>query len=52
MNCTEENRAQTLRELLQIAQTEYGVEPAFTVQMIVVSGILHWNYEAQVFVGG
>lgn len=52
MNCTEENRAQALRELLQIAQTEYGVEPAFTVQMIVVSGILHWNYEAQVFVDG
>lgn len=50
MNCTEENRAQTLRELLQIAQIEYGVEPAFTVQMIVVSGILHWNYEVQVCV--
>ena len=50
MNCTEENRAQTLRELIQIAQTEYGVEPAFTVQMIVVSGILHWNYEVQVCV--
>ena len=50
MNCTEETRAQTLRELLQIAQTEYGVEPAFTVQMIVVSGILHWNYEVQVCV--
>ena len=39
-NCTEENRKQTLRELIHIAPTKYGVEPTFTVQLIVVSGIL------------
>lgn len=49
-NCTEENREQTLRELIHIAQTKYGAEPAFTVQLIVVSGILQWNYEVQVYV--
>ena len=49
-DCTEENREQTLRELIHIAQTQYGVEPTFTVQLIVVSGILHWNYEVQVCV--
>ena len=49
-NCTEENREQTLRELIHMAWTEYGVEPAFTVQLIVVSGILQWNYEVQVYV--
>lgn len=49
-NCTEENREQTLRKLIHIAQTEYGVAPRFTVQLIVVSGILQWNYEAQVYV--
>lgn len=49
-NCIEENREQTLRKLIHIAQTEYGVEPRFTVQLIVVSGILQWNYEAQVYV--
>ena len=48
-SCTEENREQTLRELMRTAQTEYGAEPAFTVQLIVVSGILHWNYEVQVY---
>lgn len=47
-NCTEENREQMVHELLHIAQTEYGVEPAFTVQLIVVSGILHWNYQIQI----
>ena len=49
-NCTEENREQTLRKLLQIAQTKYGAKPSFTVQLIVVSGILHWNYEVQVYI--
>ena len=47
-NCTEENREQVLSELILMAQTKYGVEPMFTVQLIVVSGILHWNYEIQV----
>ena len=51
-NCTEENREQVLREVIRIAQTEYGVEPTFTVQFIVVSGILHWTYEVQIFVAG
>ena len=50
-NCTEENRKQTLQKLIHIAQTQYGAEPAFTVQLIVVSGILQWDYEVQVFVG-
>lgn len=50
-DCTEENREQVLSEIMRIARTEYGVEPAFAVQMIVVSGILHWNYEVQVYIG-
>lgn len=47
-SCTEENREQVFSELMRIARTKYGVEPTFTVQLIVVSGILHWNYEVQV----
>lgn len=50
-NCTEENREQILHELIHIAKTKYGVEPTFTVQLIIVSGILQWNYEVQVYVG-
>ncbi len=49
-DCTEENREQVLSELIHIAQTKYGAEPSFTVQLIVVSGILQWNYEVQVYV--
>ena len=47
-NCTEENREQMLPELIHIAKTTHSVEPKFTVQLIVVSGILHWNYEIQI----
>ena len=48
-HCTEEYRKDVLDELIDKAKTEYGVDPAFTVQLIVVSGILQWNYEVQVF---
>lgn len=49
--CTEENKEQVLSELIHISRTEYGIEPEFTVRMILVSGILQWNYEAQVRIG-
>lgn len=49
-NCSEENREQVLGEVTRIACSEYGAEPTFTLQLIVVSGILHWNYEVQVYI--
>lgn len=50
-NCTEENRENTLHELLQIANDEHHAHPKFTVQQIVVSGILQWNYQVQIYLG-
>ena len=50
--CTKADRESTLEELMDKARTEYGASPQFTVQLIVVSGILQWTYEAQVFIGG
>lgn len=47
-DCTEENRAQKLGELVRIARERTHTEPAFTVQRIVVSGILQWTYQIQV----
>lgn len=47
-DCTEENRKSTLDKLIYTAKTEYGVDPTFTVQIIVVSGILQWNYQIQI----
>lgn len=49
-NCTEENREQMLYELIHIARTKYGVEPTFMLQFVIVSGILQWNYEVQVYI--
>ena len=50
-DCVEENREQVLSELMHMARTKYGVEPTFAVRLIVVSGILHWDYEVQVYIG-
>ena len=49
--CSEETREATLRDLLRTARAAYGAAPNFTVQRILVSGILHWTYEAQIYVG-
>lgn len=51
VDCTEENRESKLNELLRAAREEYNAKPSFTIQQIVVSGILSWNYQAQVFLG-
>lgn len=51
LRCNEENRLQKTAELVSLVQTRYHVSPSFTLQQVVVSGILHWIYEAQVFVG-
>lgn len=50
-DCTEENRASKMDELIQIANDEHNIQPKFTVQQIVISGILQWNYKAQVYLG-
>lgn len=50
--CTEETREAVLRQVVETARTSYGADPAFTVQRIVVSGILHWNYEVQIHIEG
>lgn len=51
MDCSEKDRTDKLHELLKIAETEYNARPKFTVQQIVVSGILQWKYQLRVFLG-
>lgn len=50
-DCTEETREKVVKELLQKAKDEYQVEPEFVIQIIVISGILQWNYQVQVYLG-
>lgn len=49
-DCTEENRGQVMNKLFEIAKKEYGAAPDFTIQLIVLSGILQWNYQAQIYI--
>lgn len=51
VDCTEENKGNKLDELLRVANEKYNARPKFSIQQIVVSGILQWNYQAQVFLG-
>lgn len=50
-DCTDKTRAAQLDQLMQTAREEYHVNPAFSVQQIVVSGILQWNYQIQIYIG-
>lgn len=47
-DCTEENRSSVFRKLLASAQSEYNAAPKFSVQLIVLSGILQWSYQIQI----
>lgn len=46
--CSEEDRADLLAQLVETAGEQYGVLPAFTVQVVVISGILQWSYQLQI----
>ncbi|WP_195983581.1 MerR family transcriptional regulator [Clostridium sp. D33t1_170424_F3] len=50
-NCSEENREEKTAELIQTAIKEYHSKPQFTIQQVIVSGILQWNYQVQVYIG-
>lgn len=47
--CTKENREKTLNELFEMARNQYNAIPEFTIQIIVLTGILQWNYQIQLF---
>lgn len=49
--CSEEERSGTESRLREQVRRDYGFEPPFTVEIVVLSGILQWNYEVQVFTG-
>lgn len=46
--CSEDERKEVVEELIKTAKESYGAEPSFVVQLVVVSGILLWDYEVQV----
>ncbi|WP_188114731.1 MerR family transcriptional regulator [Paenibacillus sp. B2(2019)] len=48
--CTEENKNAVLQNLLERAKTEYDVCPDFVLHNIIVTGILQWDYQIQLFI--
>ena len=49
-NCGELERDKTREKLISIAKNEYLIEPKFIVEIIVLTGILKWDYQIQIFV--
>lgn len=49
--CTEESREKTIEYLFETAKKQYRIIPEFTIQLIVLSGILQWNYQVQIYLG-
>lgn len=47
-DCTEETRRSTAERLLQTAKERYSASPDFSVHIVVLTGILQWNYRLQV----
>ncbi len=49
-DCTEENRERIIKELFETARNNYNTTPEFIIQLIVLSGILQWNYQVQIYI--
>ena len=49
-NCTQESRKQTLDKLLYIAKNQYNKSPDLTISIVVLTGILQWDYQVQVLI--
>lgn len=50
IDCNEETKEKKLNNLIQFANEKYNTKPDFIVQMIVISGVLKWNYQIQVLI--
>lgn len=48
--CTEDNRQNVTLNLLETAKKQFNATPEFAVHLIVLSGILQWNYQVQLHI--
>lgn len=48
IDCAEEDKERLLSELIQSAREKYRIEPKFSIQMIMITGVLKWKYQLQV----
>lgn len=50
-NCGQSDRLEALDRLRRVARERYDAQADFAVEIVVVCGILQWNYQAQVYLG-
>lgn len=50
-DCSDEDKERTIEKLLDTARKQYDANPGFIVQQIIVTGILQWIYEIQIYIG-
>lgn len=48
--CTEDNRENVTATLIETAKKQYNATPEFAVHIIVLSGILQWHYQVQIYI--
>lgn len=51
LNSSEDELQTAEKKLIDLARTEYKIEPKFIVKIIVLTGILQWNYQIQIYLG-
>lgn len=51
LNSSEDELQTAEKKLIDLARTEYKIEPKFIVKIIVLTGILQCNYQIQIYLG-
>ncbi len=50
VDCTDDTRKSVTAEAIETVKREYGRSPDFVVHLIVLTGILQWKYQTQIFI--
>lgn len=50
-NCNEDNKEDVVNNLIKTVKMQYHITPDFVVNIVVVTGILQWKYQIQIFLG-
>ncbi len=49
-DCNENNLKEVTQTLIDTAKKQYKINPEFFIQLIVLSGILQWKYQVEIFI--
>lgn len=49
VNCSRADQQEALEKALKYAQELFQVQPTFSIQIVMLTGIAQWNYQIQIF---